>query len=61
MTITDTIAVIPVDALEDDPPVKSWDDFETCDQCHGHAQIDETPDGELVCHVCHCKFPRPSS
>ena len=62
-TSTDIIAVtsIRVVALDEDPPAKSWDDFEACEQCRGHAQIDETPDGDLVCHVCGCKFPRPSS
>jgi hypothetical protein len=42
-------------------PDKTWEQFEACEQCHGHAQIDETPDGDLICHVCHCKLPRPST
>jgi hypothetical protein len=40
---------------------KDWDQFENCKQCRGRADIDETPEGELVCHVCRATLPRPST
>jgi len=46
-----------------DRPVveKSWDQYEQCDVCHGRAEIDETLDGDLVCHVCRAMLPRPAT
>ena len=40
---------------------KDWDQFEACAQCRGRAEIDETPDGDLVCQTCRATLPRPSS
>ena len=61
LTIIDATPAPSEDVPQIDPPAKTWDDYETCQQCKGHAQIDETADGDLECHVCRCKFPRPSS
>ena len=51
------------DTVDDigDKPDKDWDQFEACERCHGRADVDETPDGDLVCAICHAKLPRPSS
>jgi hypothetical protein len=40
---------------------KDWDQFENCKQCRGRAEIDETPEGELVCRICRATLPRPST
>jgi hypothetical protein len=40
---------------------KDWEQFDACKQCKGGAQIDETPDGELICHVCKAQLPRPNA
>jgi hypothetical protein len=40
---------------------KDWDQFDTCATCRGSAQIDETPEGDLLCHVCKAVLPRPNS
>jgi hypothetical protein len=40
---------------------KDWDQFESCTQCRGRADIEETPDGALVCRVCRAHLPRPST
>jgi hypothetical protein len=40
---------------------KDWEQFDSCKQCRGGAQIDETPDGDLVCHVCKAQLPRPNA
>ncbi len=40
---------------------KDWEQFDACERCHGHAPIDENPDGDLCCQLCHCRLPRPSS
>jgi hypothetical protein len=42
-------------------PEMDWDQFDTCERCQGHAPIEETPDGDLCCKLCHAKLPRPSS
>jgi hypothetical protein len=57
---TDTAAAPAGDATE---PLfeKSWEEFEACEYCHGHAHIEETPDGDLFCEHCHARFPRPST
>jgi hypothetical protein len=40
---------------------KDWEQFDSCVTCKGNATIDETPDGDLVCHVCKAILPRPNS
>jgi hypothetical protein len=40
---------------------KDWEQFDTCVTCRGNAQIDEMPEGDLVCHVCKAILPRPST
>jgi len=40
---------------------KDWDQFEACKQCRGGADIDETPDGDLMCQMCRATLPRPVS
>jgi hypothetical protein len=45
----------------DDRPEKDWEQFEACARCHGHAPIEESPDGDLYCEWCHARLPRPSS
>ena len=39
----------------------NWDQFDACERCRGRAPIDETEDGNLYCHLCGAKLPRPSS
>ncbi len=43
------------------PIEKSWEDFDTCERCHGRAHIEETANGELYCDLCKAHLPRPSS
>ncbi|HEY3342396.1 MAG TPA: hypothetical protein VGK81_10275 [Anaerolineae bacterium] len=59
-TDTDTAAAPAGDATE---PLleKSWEEFEACEHCHGHAHIGETPDGDLYCEQCRAHFPRPAT
>ncbi len=40
---------------------KDWDQFENCKQCRGRAEIDEMPEGDLVCQVCRAALPKPST
>lgn len=40
---------------------KDWEQFDACNTCRGNATIDETPDGDLICHVCKAMLPRPNS
>ena len=40
---------------------KDWEQFDACERCRGRAPIDETEDGNLYCHLCGAKLPRPSS
>jgi hypothetical protein len=40
---------------------KDWEQFDTCATCRGNAQIDELPEGDLVCQVCKAILPRPST
>jgi hypothetical protein len=40
---------------------KDWDQYEQCILCHGRAEIDETQDGDLICHVCRAMLPRPAT
>jgi hypothetical protein len=40
---------------------KDWEQFDNCTVCKGNAGIDETPDGDLLCHVCKATLPRPNS
>ncbi|BCX05788.1 MAG: hypothetical protein KatS3mg053_3726 [Candidatus Roseilinea sp.] len=40
---------------------KDWDQYENCAQCHGRAEIDETPEGDLICHICRAMLPRPAT
>ena len=42
-------------------PDKDWDQFERCAQCRGRSDIDETPDGDLVCTTCRAVLPRPQT
>ncbi|GIV85763.1 MAG: hypothetical protein KatS3mg052_2770 [Candidatus Roseilinea sp.] len=42
-------------------PQKDWDQYENCAQCHGRAEIDETPEGDLICHLCRAMLPRPAT
>jgi hypothetical protein len=42
-------------------PDKDWDQYEGCQTCRGRADIDETPEGELVCTTCRAKLPRPQT
>jgi hypothetical protein len=46
---------------DENEPDKDWDQFDACEECHGRAPIEETPDGELICQVCHARLPRPST
>jgi hypothetical protein len=42
-------------------PEKDWDQFEQCLTCKGRADIDELPQGDLVCRVCRATLPRPQT
>ena len=42
-------------------PIKDWEAFENCQICRGQAEIDETPQGDLVCKVCKAALPRPQT
>ncbi|GEM_PF-4442206 len=42
-------------------PDKDWNQFEGCQQCKGRALIDETSDGDLICHLCKATLPRPNT
>jgi hypothetical protein len=42
-------------------PDKDWDQFEACKTCRGGADINETPEGDLMCQVCRAMLPRPVS
>ncbi len=43
------------------PQEKTWEEFDACGRCHGRAQIEETPGGDLYCQLCHARLPRPST
>ncbi len=38
-----------------------WDQFERCADCNGRAEIEETPDGNLICQKCQAQLPKPST
>ena len=42
-------------------PEKDWEQFDACERCHGLAPIDELSDGRLLCQLCRCRLPRPST
>lgn len=54
-------AANPEGGSEEYIPDKDWDQFDGCEQCHGRAPIEETPDGDLICQICRAKLPRPST
>ncbi len=49
------------DLVDEAVPKKTWEEFAACERCHGHAPIDETPEGDLFCQLCRVKLPRPST
>jgi hypothetical protein len=51
---------LPLDASPGNSVVqKDWDQYEQCELCRGRAEIDETQEGDLICHVCRALLPRP--
>jgi len=49
----------PAASLGNSVVQKDWDQYEQCELCRGHAEIDETQEGDLICHVCRALLPRP--
>jgi hypothetical protein len=60
-TIDTNTAAAPAGDATQPPPEKSWEEFDACERCHGHAHIEETPDGDLYCELCRARFPKPST
>jgi hypothetical protein len=60
-TIETDNAATPAGDAADPQLEKSWEEYESCERCHGRAHIEETADGDLYCELCRARFPRPST